>query len=250
MPSAAAMDSFQFPSSTAFLSHLHRISGPTVKIQIGSSPHVHEVSKEMLCEKSPYFAAMFEGKFVETINNAVTIEEVEGVVSVRSFSMLIEWIYLGRINDETAQPEEQISALIEFARFADMCMASEELLDLIGRSLSHVILYPQSYSAQTHPHLYLYYVTKDHIDSAMRLPLGNPVRKLMVNACVRSFLGPTKFKFETEIREIDNFAADLLCTVQTTLKDATYANGAINYKDPFSSAQGILFEKLKSRYQR
>ncbi|KAJ5897494.1 hypothetical protein N7504_007782 [Penicillium tannophilum] len=244
------MDSFNFPSSTDFLSHLHRISGPTVKIKIGSSPQVHEVSKEMLCEKSPYFAAMFKGKFNETTKNAVTIQEIEGVVSVHSFSMLIEWIYLGRINDVRAQTEAKISALIEFARFADMCMVSQELFDLIRDSLSWVIRYSRCNTVQNHYYSRLHYVTKEHIGSAMRLPLGNPVRNLIVEACVRDFLRPTNFKFEKEIREIDNFAADLLCTVQNTLKDATYANGAINYNDPLDSSRGTLFKKDESRYRR
>lgn len=204
----------------------------------------------MLCEKSPYFAAMFQGKFKETTKNAVTIEEIEGVVSVHSFSMLIEWIYLGRVDDNTARTEEQISALIEFARFADMCMVSQELFDLIGHSLSRVIRHSRCNTVQYHHYSRLHYVTKEHIGSAMRLPLGNPVRNLIVKACVRDFLRPANFKFEKEIREIDNFAADLLCTVQNTLKDATYANGAINYDDPFDSSRGTLFKKDESRYRR
>lgn len=190
---------------------------------------------------------MFQGKFKETTKNAVTIQEIEGVVSVHSFSMLIEWIYLGRINDTKAQTGEQIPALIEFARFADMCMVSQELFDLIRHSLSRAIRYSR---VQNHYYSRLHYVTKEHIGSAMRLPLGNPVRDLIVQACVRDFLKPTNFKFEKEIREIDNFAADLLCTVQNTLKDATYANGAINYNDPFDCTRGVLFEKDESRYKR
>lgn len=193
---------------------------------------------------------MFKGKFKETTKNAVTIEEIEGVVSVHSFSMLIEWIYLGRINDDTAQTEERLSALIEFARFADMCMVPKELFELIRRSLSRVIRYSHYNNAHDEPHLHLHYVTREHIDSAMRLPTGNPVRRLMVKACVRDFLGPTTFKFEKEIRKIDNFAADLLWMVRSTLRETTYGKGDINYKDPFDSTQGILFEKDQSRYKR
>ena len=204
----------------------------------------------MLCEESPYFAAMFNGKFVETTRNAVTIEEIENVVSVRSFSMLLEWIYLGRINDDPAQPEQRISALIEFARFADMCMVSKEVFDLIRSKLSGVIRDSQTNSGEKDSHLHLQHVTKEHINSAMRLPMGNPVRNLMVKACVRDFLGPTTFKFEKEIRETDSFAADLLCTVKNTLKYATFASGAINYKDPFNSSRGILFDQDQSRYKR
>ncbi|KAJ6102136.1 hypothetical protein N7486_004563 [Penicillium sp. IBT 16267x] len=234
----------------------------TVDIKIGSSPDVHKVSTELLCEKSPYFAAMFTGDFMEKTNNAVTMQEIEGVVSVRSFSMLLEWVYLDRINDEPTQAEERISALIEFARFADMCLISEELFDLIERNLSLVILNSQSNSAQDDTSLddtsldasldatslHLHHVTKDHIGSAMRLPMGNPVRKLMVKACVGNFLGPTMFKFERETRDIDDFAADLLCTVRDTLKDATFANGEINYNDPFSLTRGILFRQRRTRY--
>lgn len=202
-----------------------------------------------MCEKSPYFAAMFQGKFVETTKNAVTLEEVEGVVSVRSFIMLLEWIYLDRIDDCTAHDEEQVSALIEFARFADMCMVSEGIFDLIQHALLGAI---KSHWSNVACSGYLHHVTKEYIDSAMCLPMGNPVRKLMVSACVKGFLGQAPFKFEEETRSIDGFAADLLYTVRDTLKDATFSSGAINYVDPLAldGTRKILFCRRETAHKR
>lgn len=228
-------------------SYLDRMSGPTVEIKIGSSSHVYEVSRGLLCEKSPYFAAMFEGKFVETTRNAVTLEKIEDIVSVRSFVMLLEWIYLDKINEDSAHSKQRISDLIELARFADMCMVSEKIFDLIQESLRWTIRRSGLDNIYSD---HLKHVTKDHIDSAMCLPIGNPVRKLMVSACVKDFLGQATFRFAEETKSIDNFAADLLDTVRDILKDAFFANGKINYIDPLTDTRAILFPQDMSRYKR
>ncbi|KAL4860661.1 hypothetical protein BDV12DRAFT_94060 [Aspergillus spectabilis] len=63
---------------------------------------------------------MFEGNFAEA-KQVATLEEVEGVVSVRSLEALIQWLYLRRIQFDCEGPEDQISATIELVRLADMC---------------------------------------------------------------------------------------------------------------------------------
>lgn len=50
-----------------------------------------------------------------------TLEEVEGVVSVRSFEALIQWIYLRGIQFDSEGLEDQIPATIELVRLADIC---------------------------------------------------------------------------------------------------------------------------------
>ncbi|KAF9885059.1 hypothetical protein FE257_000790 [Aspergillus nanangensis] len=95
-----------------------RYHGPMVKIEIGVT--VYHVSKIILCETSRYFARMFDGNFKEGEAQSAVLEKVEGVVSNRSFELLLQWLYLGRITVGEEPPSEQISAMIEFARFADM----------------------------------------------------------------------------------------------------------------------------------
>lgn len=41
---------------------------------------------------------MFEGNFAEGTQDLAILEDLEGVVSVRSFEALIQWLYLRKIN--------------------------------------------------------------------------------------------------------------------------------------------------------
>jgi hypothetical protein len=45
----------------------------------------------------------------------------DGVVSVRSFKMLEQWLYLGRAIFSELASEEAITSTIEFVRFVGMC---------------------------------------------------------------------------------------------------------------------------------
>lgn len=80
----------------------------------------YTVSKRLLCEESPYFSAMFEGEFSEGQQQTATLEELEGVVSVRSLEALLQWLYLRKVKFNLEDPGDQLSAAIEFARLADM----------------------------------------------------------------------------------------------------------------------------------
>jgi hypothetical protein len=54
---------------------------------------------------------MFEGDFKESKENSATLAEVEGVVSVRSFKLFLQFVYTGRIRLGDEPPEDQISYL-------------------------------------------------------------------------------------------------------------------------------------------
>ncbi|KAF1816398.1 hypothetical protein P152DRAFT_470425 [Eremomyces bilateralis CBS 781.70] len=70
---------------------------------------------------SPYFAATFGGDFRETHEQSTTLAEIDGVVSVRSFEMLLQWLYVGRVSLGTLPAQDAISSLVEFLRLADHC---------------------------------------------------------------------------------------------------------------------------------
>jgi hypothetical protein len=80
-----------------------------------------EIAKEIICKQSPYFAATFKGNFKEGEDQLTTLEEIDGVVSTRSFQMLAQWLCLGRVVFSTSTQEEAITATIEFIRLADVC---------------------------------------------------------------------------------------------------------------------------------
>ncbi|ELR08411.1 hypothetical protein VC83_03559 [Pseudogymnoascus destructans] len=94
-------------------------SDPLVTIRIAS--HEYKLPKALLCKQSPYFAATFNGSFREGEKQSTNLEEIDGVVSIRSFQMLVQWICLGRVVFGESAPEEAITTAIELTRLADMC---------------------------------------------------------------------------------------------------------------------------------
>jgi hypothetical protein len=73
----------------------------------------------LLCQQS--FAAAFNGSFQEGEEQFMTLKEEEDIVSTRSFELLVQWLYVGRVIFDELPPEEAITTTIEFVRLADMC---------------------------------------------------------------------------------------------------------------------------------
>lgn len=67
------------------------------------------------------FCSYARRTFKEREEQSVTMEEIVGVVSTKSFQLLVQWICLGRIVFEESVPKDDIATAIEFARLADMC---------------------------------------------------------------------------------------------------------------------------------
>jgi hypothetical protein len=64
---------------------------------------------------------MFKGPFREEKEQSTTLEEIDSVVTPRSFQMFIQWVCLGRAMFGECAPDVSITTAIEFARLADMC---------------------------------------------------------------------------------------------------------------------------------
>jgi hypothetical protein len=64
-------------------------TGLIVTIRIGTSTREFKLSKRIISQQSAYFDAMFNGSFEEGKTQSVSLTEIEGVVSVRSFDMLV-----------------------------------------------------------------------------------------------------------------------------------------------------------------
>lgn len=62
---------------------------------------------------------MFNGGFLESRQQIVTLEETEDDVSVRSLEALIQWLYHGTFRFGIEDPTEHISAAMELTRLAD-----------------------------------------------------------------------------------------------------------------------------------
>ncbi|CZR66023.1 uncharacterized protein PAC_15923 [Phialocephala subalpina] len=212
--------------------------GPQVTIRIGSASHEYTLPKALLCKQSPYFAAAFEGNFKEGDDQSITLEEIDGVVSTRSFQMLSQWLCLGRVVFDELTPEESITAAIEFARLADMCSVTG-MESLMSGHIKKVIIssapppppkgLTETRDLDTNTHCLI----SQHIISVESLPAGHPVRGLLAAAVIEGYFCSDDFKFSKEA-ELPNFSIDLLKIIKATLKTLTNNQGGIAFKDPFS----------------
>ena len=155
--------------------------------------------------------------------------EMDDVVSIRSFELLVQWLYLGRVIFGKSTPTETITAAIEFVRFADMCGVTG-METLIAEHIKAIII------ANTSHHS----IISKHIVSAASLPEEHPVRSLLAAAAVEGYLQHDNHKFLKEIQEVPNFSADLLKAVKATLKSITTSDDYIYVKDPVSGEDVYL----------
>ena len=115
----------------------------SIPILIGSASHEYKLPKALLCKQSLYFVAMFKGPFREGEEQATTLEEINGVVTPRSFEILVQWVCLGRVVFRECAPDVAITTAIEFARLADMCRITG-MESLMAEHIKAIILASKS----------------------------------------------------------------------------------------------------------
>ncbi|KAE8397155.1 hypothetical protein BDV37DRAFT_266429 [Aspergillus pseudonomiae] len=220
--------------------------GPTVKIKIGAA--TYDVSKSLICRHSPYFAAMFKGNFKEGEDQSAVLEEVEGVVSNRSFQLLLQWLYLGRVILGKESPAEWISAMIELARLADM-LSIDNMESPITEYIQSTILAnppPNNNICFRDPNTNVHHITPGNVDAASHLPKEHSVRMLLVKAAIDAYLHCDDFKFSEELRNVPDFAADILGELKIALQSVTLGKYTpCHFKDPLSGKELRFLEHAK-----
>lgn len=225
-------------------------SDPQVKIRIGLTGREYKLSKTLLCKQSPYFAATFEGKFGEGQEQSTVLKDADGAVSERGFELLIQWLYLGRVVLSVSPPDEEVSATLDFVRFADMCGVTG-MESQMAEHIKAIIVAnpaPENPGCQKYrdPDTNTFCLTSQHLISAMLLPEGHPVRCILAAAAVEGFLRRgNDFKFWKEIHEVPNFAADLLTAVRASVKASSYAP---TFSDPISE-ENLVSICIRVHYQ-
>lgn len=190
---------------------------------------------------------MFEGNFAEGEQQVATLEEVEGVVSVRSFEALIQWIYLRKVQFDSKGPEDQISATIELVRLADMCSITGMETQMAQYIKDILVANPDPRSKGSlvrHVDTNTYCLTRQHILSATFLPHGHLVRGILAAASVEGYLRDGNYKFVPETHGHPTFGADLLQEVRSTLHGIKSTQWEITFEDPISGMYMRLKEGL------
>jgi BTB/POZ domain len=207
-------------------------SGPQVTIRIGSTGCEYRLSKALLCKQSPYFKATFQGSFQEGKEQSTTLNEVDGVVSQQSFELLVQWLYLGRVLLGNLTPKHAIAAVIEFVRIADMCGVTG-MESIMAEQIKAIILANPAPSG-SNLDSNTYCIDSSHIISAASLPDGHTVRKVLAAAVAGAFFEDGNHKFKKEVKEVANFASDLLEAVRDILKSYRAQRPSACVTDPLS----------------
>ena len=229
--------------TTLFSSILPLYHGPSVKIQVQPSNKEYIISKELLCAESSIFSKMFNGEFLESQQQTVTLEETEDDISVRSLEALIQWLYHRTIRFEIKEPTEHISAAMELTRLADKydIIGLEKTMAQYIRDILKCNPYSEGFMFERPVNCYTYYLTHEHIVSATLLPREHPVRSALAAASVDGFLRSSKHKFSEEVLDYPSFGADLLQEVRLViqrekrLQDYTFENPISGERSKFNS---------------
>lgn len=153
----------------------------------------------------------------------MVLEEIEGVVSVRSFEMLLQWLHIHAVGlEDRKTAQEHISALIELSRFADMCSV-DTIESYVTTALWNILItnpgpVNYDYAGGRDPDTNTHCLMSQHIESASHLPDGHSVRMLLAQASVEGYLCRPDYKFLRETQGIPNYASDLLLEVRKSLR--------------------------------
>ena len=169
---------------------------------------------------------------------SATLEEIDGVVSTRSFEMLLQWVYTNRIIFDNLSPAEAITASIEFSRLADICGIAD-VESLMADHIKQIILSNKSteksvFAIPVQNHID--HLTFEHIESCVLLPKGHSVCKTQ-DACIsggQRISSRGHRNFFQDIQRSPDFAVDLLKEAGVALASLEAEKQGIIFEDPFS----------------
>lgn len=213
---------------------------------------------------------MFTQGFKEGGDLSTTLEEIDGVVSVRAFHLLLQYLYTGRVNFCETTPEEGVTIAIEFARLADMCgvvgmesFAADHVKTMVLQYRKDPITSPiashsrDQYSDNQNnntesptldrlqPSKPPHFPTIAHIHAITCLPKGHRVRSMIARAIVERYFNSDLAELESEMAQLPGFAEDLLKAVSMVVSSIAdeYASGQdwrISFIDPLSGERTTL----------
>ncbi|KAF8848530.1 hypothetical protein BDZ45DRAFT_664419 [Acephala macrosclerotiorum] len=218
---------------------------PYVRIRIEPASREYKLPKALLCEQSTFFAAAFNGSFREGEEQFMALMKEEDVVSTRSFELLVQWMFVGRVNFDELPPEEAITATIEFVRLADMCkvtgmesLMAERIKALIVDKPPLTKTKKKKLDTNNKPDTNTRCLTSKHIISAVLLPKGHPVRSILVSAAVPGYFACDDYL--NRALEVPDVAVDLLQEVRAAIKSFQSDGYETTFRDPLSDARIAL----------
>ncbi|KAG4425810.1 hypothetical protein IFR04_001017 [Cadophora malorum] len=175
----------------------------------------------------------FANSFKEGRAQSTTMEEVDGVVTTRSFQMLTQWLYKGRIVFGELSSLETITAILEFVRLADMCGISG-VESPMAAHITRLILVGDFDRALQHSDSEPWCFQVQHVTSAAALPKGHLVRSTLAAAAVKAYFHFQDRRFVDKAEEFPDFAVDVLVAMKATFNSFALHKRSVTCKDPIS----------------
>ncbi|KAH8761260.1 hypothetical protein F5882DRAFT_336780, partial [Hyaloscypha sp. PMI_1271] len=162
---------------------------------------------------------------------------MHGVVTPRSFQMLVQWVGLSRVVFRECAPDVAITTAIEFARLADICRITG-MESLMAEPINTIILAnpapeDSKWASWRAPDINTHCLTSQHITLVIDLPEGYLVRAILAAATIERCLRQHNYKFEREASRVPEFSVDLLKAMRATIESIPIENPP-TFEDPIS----------------
>lgn len=180
------------------------------------------------CHNSIMFNTAFNGDLKEGKEQKMTLDTSTG-----AFEIALKWMFTGAVGPkpETMSPSDYLAQLLEFSTLSDF-------LGLLG-DLTPVTT--EIYSIlKTRGNL-----VSDHVKHAMKQGPGSEARKTVLKACIGPYLQSlgwsydhntpctiSKFRFRTELKGLDGFAAELFQLHDQIVRRRLRIRGQVMVPDP------------------
>jgi hypothetical protein len=217
---------------------------------MGEEEKPHIQPKNLLCYYSSFFNDAFTSEFREATEGIIrlpehsdmtfkmTVQWVDCEFTFRPDTDYLRWLYFGTINIDNLKRTkgDKLNLYIDFIRFADF-------INLVGPFDSVLQGIRSLLSSRTA-------LLPEHIQTAVQLPYGHPLRSLIAQACVKSYawslqLGgrnggnKRRFRFQEELDTLEGFASDLVRAFSSSIR------GNPTFIDPLSKKKYLDPYKLR-----
>lgn len=225
------------------VSKIDHFKGPEVVVQVEGEDF--SLPKALLCYNSRSFDRAFNGGFKETTEQKLSMTDC----SIHTFKLVVQWMYTSQIildedydiidtpresiqdvaagealpmddrhSLETHRSSQHISRLLNFLKVTDRIELLGPFTSVVQMIKGRIIAHRSS-------------LTCEHVRAAVELPQGHAVRELFAQACVRDYSRWFFYKSqsnrpvlgcETEVNELEGFAADLLKAFSNAIRKRNF----------------------------
>jgi len=216
------------------------MSGPKVDIVVGKDKKFYSLPKPLICHYSPYFDRCFNGKFFEAKSQRLQLPEDR----VDDFEILLEYMLRGQLSGSLVVNEtggEIIKRCMDFLEYADKYELATATCEAVLEPLKKVLAEPHVCARTTWIKRLMVtkrenYIMPDDIQTIYRIaPVNSPLRILVAQGALSAAgIKGCHIRFQKQISDCPDFAADLVGQICTSLKARQ------KWIDPITNAERIL----------